>query len=436
MYKVFRNIPNTPWNALCEFIDNSIQAILDSNISGVHDIEIDISNDSIIIWDSGPGFSEDDLASGLEPARIPENRTQLNEFGMGMKLASLYFGDSYSIETSQGNSLESILKFDLDEVVENELTEIPIIQRPYSGSSYTKIKIEKLSDETRINVDLELSRIKEQISQVYSVFIAEGKFRITLNGFALSVPEVPILNAPWFKDVNGPNIPWIEHFEITHGAFGISGYVALRDPMSSTNRGFKLVRRGRVVDGIETNVKPHVLFGTPGSHLSKRLIGQVTLHGFGIAFNKSELLNTAELEELWVKLKTQLSSKKKSILIQGKEYRLPKKEKSSTQDDSIKPTAPFKIPVVHTPVGESKNSIETFNLRVGSLETEIYKGTSVGKFVQNEEPKIILRSDFFSDQLTRSKVIDVIQTFYLNTDASIDNRKLIQLIDLLWIVLK
>jgi anti-sigma regulatory factor (Ser/Thr protein kinase) len=120
MYKVFRNIPNTPWNALCEFIDNSIQAILDSNISGFHDIEIDISNDSIIIRDSGPGFSNDDLASGLEPARVPENRTQLNEFGMGMKLASLYFGDSYSIETSQGNSLESILTFDLDEVVEKE----------------------------------------------------------------------------------------------------------------------------------------------------------------------------------------------------------------------------------------------------------------------------------------------------------------------------
>ena len=112
MYTVFRNIPNSPWNALCEFVDNSIQACLDSKSDKQFNIDITITDNSITVTDNGPGFSEDDLKSGLEPARIPKDRDQLNEFGMGMKLASLYFGDRYSIETTNGNGNLYELKFD------------------------------------------------------------------------------------------------------------------------------------------------------------------------------------------------------------------------------------------------------------------------------------------------------------------------------------
>lgn len=436
MYKVFRNIPNTAWNALCEFIDNSIQAILDSGSNGSHDIVIDISNTSITVTDYGPGFSDDDLSSGLEPARIPENRSQLNEFGMGMKLAALYFGDRYSIQTSTGNSVKSLLCFDLDEVVNRELTEIPIKQEPYTGESFTSITIEKLSSQTRINVDLELEQIKQQISQVYSVFISEGRFRIIINGFVLSVPEISILNAPWWKEPDGKNKTWIEHFEIKNGQFGISGYVALRDPMSSANRGFKLVRRGRVVDGIKSNVKPHILFGTAGSHLSKRLTGQIILHGFGISFNKSELLNTAELDALWKRLKEHLNSKEYSILSQGKEYRLPKKERTVKGGNTNPIPGPSSMPIAQPVANEPKNAIEIFNLKIGSCEVNVHKGVNVGKFIQGEHPKIILRSDFFNLPVTRKKVLDILQTFELNTDATLDEVTIIKLIDLLWPVLK
>ena len=45
MYRVFRNIPNTAYNALCEFVDNSIQACLDYNPDQPYKIEIIITID-------------------------------------------------------------------------------------------------------------------------------------------------------------------------------------------------------------------------------------------------------------------------------------------------------------------------------------------------------------------------------------------------------
>ena len=86
-------------------------------------------------------------------------------------------------------------------------------------------------------------------------------------------------------------------------------------------------------------------------------------------------------------------------------------------------------------ISESKK-IQLFNLKIGSFDEQIYMGTTNGKFIQSVDPKIILRSDFFSSAHTRSKLIEVLQTFHLNTNADLDRSTLIKLIDLLWLVLK
>ena len=436
MYTVFRNIPNTAWNALCEFVDNSIQASLDSSQTFNNNISIDISRESISISDSGPGFTEDQLSTGLEPARIPENQSQLNEFGMGMKLAALYFGDRYVICTSPGNGLKYKVEFDLANVVENNLTQIQIKQEPYQGESFTTLTIDKLSQDTQINVDLELGQIRERLSEVYSVLIERNQFQININGQGLMVRSKTVLNAPWYDNSNGPDIEWLEHFDIKNGEFGISGYVGLLDPMSNTNRGFKLIRRGRVVAGIQENVKPHTIFGSPGSFLSKRLFGYMELHGFGISFNKTELLSKNELDELYILLKQELNSKKNSILKQGSSFRIGKKTSMSNGTNPPLNISP-KISIDPSTQLKSDNAnSKSITLVIDSCKMEITQGTSVGKFIQSEYPGLILRSDFFSQTPTRTKVISVIQTFSSNTDISLDQITIVKLIDLLWPLLK
>ena len=436
MYKVFRNIPNSPWNALCEFIDNSIQANLDSKSEKPFIIEIDITDNTIIITDNGPGFSEINLQKGLEPARIPEDRSQLNEFGMGMKLAALYFGDRYSIETSNGNGYQYKLTFDLQDVVQHELTEIPIIQKNYDGESYTRITIEKLATSTKININLHLNQIITKLSEVYSFFISEKNIILKINNTILTVPEIQVLVAPWYENENGQPISWIQNFEIYNGEYGITGYVALRDPMNNANRGFKLIRRGRVVDGIQNDVKPAGIFGSNGSHLSKRLIGNVFLHGFGISFNKSDILNNNELENLWDLLKVDLNKREFSILKQGQHYRIGKPKEESTNINRSNITLPM---IKSTPKLEQSSTnqlIEIFPFYIGTLKFDIRKGVSTGKFIQSENPYIVLWSDFFTLVNTMNKVIKVLKIFFSNTKTEIDQQTIIKLIDLLWPYLK
>ena len=438
MYKVFRNIPNSPWNALCEFIDNSIQAYLDSNLDYPFHIDIVISEDSMIIFDNGPGFSENNLKTGLEPARIPESPNQLNEFGMGMKLAALYFGDCYSIETSNGNGYCYELKFDLNDVVNQGLTEIEILSKPYNGETFTRIKIEKLSSSTKININLHLNQIIAKLSEVYSVFISNNKFGIRINNHLLTVPEIQILVAPWYEDENGPLISWIQNFEIFKNGFGISGYVALRDPMNNANRGFKLIRRGRVVDGIQNDVKPYVIFGSNGTHLSKRLIGNIVLHGFGISFNKTDILDHDELDALWELLKEDLKLREFSILKQGQNYRT-NKPKEKDKDQNIRQSN-ITLPLINStgslPKKSTADVMEVFTLFIDNLKINIQKGTNTGKFIQNENPVIILRADFFTQDTTRNKVIQIIQIFSANTNTELNQQTIIKLIEQLWPHLK
>ena len=432
MYKVFRNIPNTAWNALCEFIDNSIQASI--NVGRICKISIEITSDYITIRDNGPGFSEKDLETGLEPSRIPEDKSQLNEFGMGMKLAALFFGDRYEIKTSEGRGALSELVFDLDEVVENHLEEIPIKLSPYDGESFTSITIDKLSDATKIDVDLELDIIRDYLSQIYAYFLDNGSVMITINELNLVTSPIEVLSASWYDDDDDDDErQWFREFKVRNGEFSISGFVALRDPMSNTNKGFQLIRRGRVVAGIKENVKPHVLFGQPSSHLSKRLFGRIHVEGFGISFNKSDLLNTSELDELWRLLKNELDNDEYSILKMGRLYRVSKKrEKVSSKPKTKTATVEYISPIK---IVETTEVQQSYSFKINEQVLNINCGKKTGHFVQSNNP-ITLRSDFFDDIRTRETAINIIKDFGDTYNIEIVEDKIANLIEKVWQHLK
>ena len=136
VYSTFRYINNKVWNALAEYIDNSIQSFEDHreeltilNRDGkLHvRIDIDFDNETITILDDAYGITEQNYQRAFELANLPLDNQGLNEFGMGMKVSSIWLSNTWTVETSAyGEPVKKTMTFDLKEVVDNEEMELPV----------------------------------------------------------------------------------------------------------------------------------------------------------------------------------------------------------------------------------------------------------------------------------------------------------------------
>ena len=99
VYSTFRYISNHVWHAIGEYVDNSIQSYLDhkdllQEINPQHkltvSINFDVEHDVIVIKDNAFGIEESKFDKAFELANIPLDASGLNEFGMGMKVSSIW----------------------------------------------------------------------------------------------------------------------------------------------------------------------------------------------------------------------------------------------------------------------------------------------------------------------------------------------------------
>lgn len=146
VYSAFRYIENKVWNALAEYVDNAVQSFKDHidilkniNPNGKLrvDINIDIEQDIITITDNAFGITNENYDRAFELANIPLDRKGLNEFGMGMKVSSIWLSDLWTVQTkAYGESEIKTLVFDIHEVTKNQEVELPIITEPANLSEH------------------------------------------------------------------------------------------------------------------------------------------------------------------------------------------------------------------------------------------------------------------------------------------------------------
>ena len=114
------------WFALAEFIDNSISSYQSNKkeLEKIHgkDFKLDIqinflSDKTITITDNAAGIHDEDFDRAFKPAAIPPDRNGLNEFGMGMKSAAMWFCDQWEVRSSAlGEDVERTVIFDQKKV--------------------------------------------------------------------------------------------------------------------------------------------------------------------------------------------------------------------------------------------------------------------------------------------------------------------------------
>jgi hypothetical protein len=343
VYGQFRNLNNKVWFALGEFVDNAVQSFENNKdaLKKVNNykyqfevrINIDWEGGTIRIYDNAAGIDIKNFQRAFEPANIPIDNTGLHEFGMGMKTASIWLANFWSVETAALNETElRYVEFDLQKVLKEE-KEVLKVQNTNKESSkhFTEITLSQLSQNAPSV--MQMDKIKKHLSSIYRKFIRKGDLKLFINDVELTFEEPEILNTPYYNDPNGKPILWKKEINFSLGKYKVSGFIGILNTMSTSEfNGLSLFRRGRVIEGShDEKFRPKVICGQNGSPRYKRIFGELELEGFAVSFNKGSFQEREDLEALMEALQIEISSKNFDLYTQAEKFIKPK-----TQEDDQK----------------------------------------------------------------------------------------------------
>lgn len=343
MYGRISDLPNTPSHVLAEFVDNALQSYRDHKdeliaIDSNYRLNINITFEwddeanratGIVITDNAAGIDSVHYENAFKLAVTPENNQGLNEYGMGLKTAALWLGEEWSVKTTAlGESVSRTIKFDLNEVLANNLKKLIVrTDAEVKESHYTTIVIGSLTNKAPSKKSI--AKIKDELSSIYRKSLRLNEADIYVDGEKLSFEETEILIAPPVKDPNSPAIYWKKDIDFKFGKYRATGFIGILKDIDHTKNGFVLLRRGRVVYGAETDGRyfPKSLSGATGTFRYKRIFGELELEGFSVSFNKNDLQDKENLEALMDALRGEIHTKEFDLYNQAEEYRLDIRQK-------------------------------------------------------------------------------------------------------------
>ncbi|MEI8202915.1 MAG: ATP-binding protein [Bacteroidota bacterium] len=340
VYNQFRSLNNKVWFALSEYVDNAVQSYLfnkellcavEPDYQFTVSINMNWENKELIISDNAAGIDSKNFQRAFEPANIPDNNTGLNEFGMGLKTASIWLANKWEVYSKAiHEDVERSIMFDLKKVIQEEREELQVINTHKDPKEhYTIVVLKDLSDNAP--KVLQMKKIKLHLASIYRKFIREGELRLIINEEELTYKDPVILSAPYYKTPNGNNILWKKEIVFQTPSYRAVGFIGLLETMSSNEvNGFSLFRRGRVILGShDEKYRPKSLCGTSGTGRYKRIFGELELEGFEVSFNKSSFQDDGNLEEFIELLKDEISNPIFDLYGQAEYYRPPKKDNNA-----------------------------------------------------------------------------------------------------------
>lgn len=307
VYSTFRYISNHVWHAIGEYVDNSIQSYLDhkellekinphSKLSVI--INFDIDNDVITIRDNAYGIEDSKFDRAFELANVPLDASGLNEFGMGMKVSSIWLSNLWSVETSAyGEHTKKTVIFDLNEVVEKEETELNVIEEPCDKDlHYTLVTLKRLSQNKPVG--RQITTIIKHLASIYTKFIRNNILELQINGVVVEDVVLKPLVAPYWRTPDEKPITWKKDISFETKGYKVKGFVGILNKMSTnTDNGFLLFRRNKVIGtSYDTKYRPKKLCGEVGSPRYKRIYGELELEGFSVSFTKNSFTQDGDLE--------------------------------------------------------------------------------------------------------------------------------------------
>lgn len=330
---VLKYLEYETWFALAEFVDNSIASYLKNEkelktLHGEHfklevKIEINDSENKITIRDNAAGINEEDYPRAFRAAEVPPDVTGLSEFGMGMKSAACWFSDEWRVSTSALWEIDTkVVSFDMKKIFKDKLEELDVeIKNSLKNSHYTTIELLNVNKMPRVKG---LHKVREHLKGIYRDFIRREILILKVNEDELCYKEPKILKASRYDDAKSLPILWKKEIDFPiEENLSVHGFVAIRETGSTSEAGFALFRRGRVIEGsYDKTFRPEKIFGNPNSFRYQRVFGELHLEGFDVNFTKKGIQWDENLDIFLDLLKDDLSHEDFPLLQQAEKHRV------------------------------------------------------------------------------------------------------------------
>lgn len=303
---VFSRLNYKPWYAIAEFVDNSTQSFYSHQKElaeyGIKNVEIvieyDTNNDILTIKDSAFGMELDDFSRAVKIDSPPENKNGRNEFGMGLKTAASWFGNIWSVRSSQfGSENEYYTEINIPELRDKKLNYVSIQTSKVDTFKHgTTIIIRDITK--KISSPRTKNKITELLKSMYRRDLNSGLVNIIYDQEPLFYSEHLCLsyqNKEWKESLDFT-------FEFDGNKHHVIGFVGILQHGGFGRAGFALFRRNRVVIGGEDfNYKPIEIFGQAQSTIAHKLFGELDLDDFPINQAKDGFVWDDGLEEEFIK---------------------------------------------------------------------------------------------------------------------------------------
>lgn len=284
---VFSRLNYKAWYAIAEFVDNSTESfytnereLKDNGITSITiHIHYDFESNILTIVDDAYGMELEDFSRAVLLDSKPKNQGGRNEFGMGLKTAASWFGNIWSVTSTQlGSPNKYSTEVNIKELKEKKVNTVKIkkelCNNDVHGTTIISKDVTKKIDAARTK-----GKIIQLLESMYRRDLNSGKVNIWFNDIPLHFDGYGCLQfrgITWKKEVDFD-------FDFDDQTHHVTGFVGILANGGFGKAGFALFRRGRVVIGGEDqNYKPEYIFHQAQSPISHKLFGELDLDDFPV----------------------------------------------------------------------------------------------------------------------------------------------------------
>ena len=306
----YKRLSYTPWHAIAELVDNATQSYF--NNQDTLDEAFSSARESLCIGvvyeregagllrvsDNAMGMSYDELTNALKVGFPPENTSGRSKYGMGMKTASCWIGNRWTVRTKRlGETTERRVTVDVNKIAggDNDLAHFAVTGRP-EDQHYTVIEIR---DHNQVFHGRTIGKIKDFLRSMYRQDLRRGWATIEWQGSPLewNDSDFQFLQA---RD----DSTYRKDFEFCAAGKKVKGWVGVLSRGSRANAGFSILHADRVVRGWPESWRPEAIYGFQGRNdlINQRLVGEIHLNDFEVSHTKDDILWYGDEQEQVEKL--------------------------------------------------------------------------------------------------------------------------------------